>query len=406
MRLFFHNMNSTVRKRPTLVGTQAQDLSFRRVRHLIKLSQVLLLCVSMLLTGLAQALLYDNDPTFNIGTGADAQVNALVLQPDGKVLVGGAFSDFNGTALNRIARLNADGSVDTSFNPGAGADGDVYALALQPDGKILLGGFFTTVDGTARNHIARLNANGSLDTSFNPGAGADNFVLGLVLQPDGKVLLSGAFSSVDGTIRGQIARLNADGTLDINFDPGTGANGKYTWGLALQPDGKVLLGGGFSDFNGTARGNITRLMASLPNNLIVPDSASTAVNTPITVDVLANDTIDPAYTTVQIDLDPTTPGVQTTWTDSGKGTYTVVTVAGREQILFTPVTGFVGTSSANYVLVLTDSGGGSIISNPTTLTVVVSAAAVTTIPTLNTWTLAGLAMLLLSATLWQRKRPR
>lgn len=98
-------------------------------------------------------------------------------------------------------------AVDPTFNPGSGANDRVLALALQPDGNVLLGGIFSIVGGTARNGIARLNANGSLDTSFDPGTGANGAVHALTLQSDGKVLLGGTFTSVSGTLRSGIARL-------------------------------------------------------------------------------------------------------------------------------------------------------------------------------------------------------
>ena len=96
--------------------------------------------------------------------------------------------------LALIARLNADGSVDASFNPDA--NGAVNSLAVQPDGKVLVGGFFTTIGGQTRNNIARLNADGSADASFNPVA--DNTVISLAVQPDGKVLVGGNFTTVGG----------------------------------------------------------------------------------------------------------------------------------------------------------------------------------------------------------------
>jgi hypothetical protein len=80
----------------------------------------------------------------------------FVLQPDGKVLIGGEFTTFNGTSRNRISRLNADGSLDLSFDPGAGADASVSAITLQPDGNILIGGDFLTVNGVLRPYVARL----------------------------------------------------------------------------------------------------------------------------------------------------------------------------------------------------------------------------------------------------------
>ncbi len=109
--------------------------------------------------------------------GANQIVNTIAVQPDGKIVVGGNFTGLGGvtgtTARNHIGRLNVDGTVDPSFNPGT--NGPVLAVAVQPDGKILAGGNFTSVGGgtgltTARSHIARFNADGTVDTGFNPGA--------------------------------------------------------------------------------------------------------------------------------------------------------------------------------------------------------------------------------------------
>ncbi len=201
------------------------------------------------------------DLSFDPGSGANGDVLALAVQPDGRVLVGGAFTIFNGASRNSIARLNADGSLDPSFNPGSGFDNGARALALQPDGRVLVGGRYTTFDGTPRNRIARLNANGSLDSSFEPGTGANSEVLALVLQPDGRLLVSGSFFSFNGTPRNRVARLNANGSLDPSFDPGSGAN-MYGISLALQPDGRVLVGGLFTSFDGMSRNRIARLSAN------------------------------------------------------------------------------------------------------------------------------------------------
>ena len=202
------------------------------------------------------------DSTFNPGNGAnEGGVSSIALQPDGKVLIGGSFSAVNGTVRERIARLNADGSVDTGFDPGSGADHIVFSVAVQPDGKVLMGGFFNTVDGTSRNKIARLNVNGSLDGSFDPGSGANRIVHSVIGLPDGKVLLGGNFTTINGTNRERLARLNADGTLDGTFHPGASINGVVT-SLVLQPDGKALIGGNFTSVNGTSRNRIARLNAN------------------------------------------------------------------------------------------------------------------------------------------------
>ena len=203
------------------------------------------------------------DTGFDPGAGANDRVQAVTVQPDGKVLIGGDFTTVNGTARNRIARLNDDGTLDSGFDPGTGANALVYAVAIQADGKVLIGGEFTTVSGTSRNAIARLNGDGTLDTGFDPGAGANDWVKDVAVQPDGKVLIGGDFTTVNGTGRNRIARLNGDGTLDTGFDPGAGAN-YWVSAVAIQADGKVLIGGGFDTVDGTARKRIARLNGATP----------------------------------------------------------------------------------------------------------------------------------------------
>ena len=217
------------------------------------------------------------DITFNPGTGFldssvpyNAGIRSLALQPDGKVIAGGNFTGYNGTARNYIVRLNGNGSLDATFNLGTGLgfNGVVTALALQPDGKVIAAGFFTSFNGTSLNRIARLNGNnGSLDVTFDPLTGFDQIMTtGLALQPDGKVIVVGNFTSFNGTGRNGIARLNANGSLDFTFDPGTGfvmVSTSPASAIVLQPDGKVIVGGGFSSFNNTGgRLYITRLNAN------------------------------------------------------------------------------------------------------------------------------------------------
>ncbi|MBP8822447.1 MAG: T9SS type A sorting domain-containing protein [Flavobacteriales bacterium] len=200
------------------------------------------------------------DASFNTGTGADNGVRTIAVQPDGKAVVGGNFTSFNGAAVNRIVRLNVDGSTDPGFGPGTGANDVITAVAMQADGKVLIAGSFTSYNGTNRRRVARLNADGTLDGTFNPGTGPNQRVDAIVVQPDGKVLIAGTFVSVNGSSRNRVARLNANGTLDGSFNPGTGANGDVK-ALALQPDGKVLVGGSFTSYNGTARNRLARVNA-------------------------------------------------------------------------------------------------------------------------------------------------
>ncbi|NLH74795.1 MAG: PKD domain-containing protein [Verrucomicrobia bacterium] len=197
------------------------------------------------------------DFAFNPGQGADGPVYALALQSDGKVVIGGAFTSIDGIILNRVARLHEDGYLDSFLTPGEGTDGDVHAIAVQPDGRILIGGDFRSVNGVPSIRLARLNADGSVHDGFKPGLGPDGRVRAIAVQPDGAILIGGDFNSVVGAPRVGIARLTSDGMVDQTFDPGAGAPGVYA--IAVQPDGKILIAGAFTSAAGSAQRYIARL---------------------------------------------------------------------------------------------------------------------------------------------------
>ncbi len=208
------------------------------------------------------ARLFDNgdlDPTFNAGTGPNAPVRAMVRQDDGRLLIGGFFTQVHGTNRNHIARLLKDGTLDISFNPGAGADNTVYAVALMADGRAVIGGSFNTVNGISRPNIAVLNTNGSLYTGFNPNLGANGAVYAVAVQEyDGRILIGGDFTTVNNIPRPRLARLLPNGALDLTFDPGEGASSSVR-AITVQPDGRILIGGSFTSFAGTNRNFMARL---------------------------------------------------------------------------------------------------------------------------------------------------
>ncbi|MDX1905915.1 MAG: T9SS type A sorting domain-containing protein [Bacteroidia bacterium] len=199
------------------------------------------------------------DTSFNAGVGfTSIVINVVALQPDGKVILGGNFTSFNGVAHNKIVRLNADGSLDASFNAGAGFDGDIITMALQPNGKIVVGGYFIHVDGSSSRRIARLHSDGSVDLSFNTSTGFDEESFSIILQPDGRIVVGGNFGKFSWRTHSRITRLNNDGSPDTTFNPGTGFN-KAVYAMAIQSDGKIIAGGLFTSFNGASRFQITRL---------------------------------------------------------------------------------------------------------------------------------------------------
>lgn len=198
------------------------------------------------------------DTSFNPGTGVNNEILALAVQPDGKIVIGGDFTLYDGVSRPRVARLNADGSLDTSFAPGTGAHSVVRALAVQTDGKIIIGGFFDTYNGvTSQDNLARINTNGSLDTTFNTGTSA-NDIRALVIQADGRVVIGGGFTTYNGVGRNRVARVNNNGSLDTSFNPGTGADSTVR-SIAIQADGKIIIGGAFRHYNGIDQTNVARI---------------------------------------------------------------------------------------------------------------------------------------------------
>lgn len=205
----------------------------------------------------AQPVLDDFNP--NIEGLFGVAVRTVVAQSDGKVLVGGLFNSVapNGgpsVTRNNIARFHSDGSLDTNFNPNANSD--IFAIALQPDGKILVGGYFTSIGGEFRNRIARLDPTNGLADSFNPGA--NDLVRTIMLQTNGMILVGGDFTGIAATFRSRIARLDPITGLADSFNPSANSFSSV-YSIALQNDGKILVGGTFTNIGGQDRNLAARL---------------------------------------------------------------------------------------------------------------------------------------------------
>ena len=175
-------------------------------------------------------------------------VHDLVIQPDGKVLIAGYFSSVQGIRRPNLVRLNVDGTIDQSFKAeGTGREeigSEVTAMALQPDGKIVIGGYFSSSAGWPfSEHIARLNSDGSLDPTFRASLGDNTFgsyVNVIVAQPNGSILVGGGFNQVNGVRQIGLARLNADGTTDSAFVPSTYVS--YVNDIKVLANGQLLVG--------------------------------------------------------------------------------------------------------------------------------------------------------------------
>ncbi|HTH51127.1 MAG TPA: hypothetical protein VL501_04295, partial [Pyrinomonadaceae bacterium] len=227
-------------------------LNVRRSRMLGLLLTVALASISASAAAGDLDTSFDPGPILWQGAPFPAFKHAVAIQPDGKVLIGGRFDTVQGVPRVFIARLNSSGTLDTSFNPvlqtftiGGQADGEVYDVVLQPDGRILVSGYFGV--GGQFKTVVRLNSDGSLDPSFSvttdDGSPNDNLIYRMLLQPDGKIVIaSNALNSVNGVTTNRVARLTSTGALDTAL----GVTGNVTYGvfaLALQSDGKILVGG-------------------------------------------------------------------------------------------------------------------------------------------------------------------
>lgn len=218
------------------------------MKRIIVLLQLIVLCFS---TKIALGQRIINDPTFAIGEGANNTIYTVAFQEDDKIILGGEFTSFDQQAYSGIVRLNTDGSIDSQFITGSGFDGTVKKIVLQPDGKILVGGSFISYNSVNHRGIIRLNPDGSLDNSFDPGTGAyDNQyptrgVEDIIVQPDNKILLGGTFDLYNEQEAESVIRLNTDGSIDPAFSTpdNFGLGGSRVLSMLLQDDGKIIITG-------------------------------------------------------------------------------------------------------------------------------------------------------------------
>jgi uncharacterized delta-60 repeat protein len=218
----------------------------------------------------------DGSPDTGFHAQPDNVVYDLVMQADGKILAAGYFEKVEGQSHRLLARLNTDGSVDASFNVDVGHAGYnwgvVRRVAVQTDGKIVFGGGFTSVNGAPRQNLARVNANGTLDPQFN--AGTDGEVHGVVAQTNGRIVVAGDFTMLNGQPRLRLGRLNWDGSLDATLTAGAD---RFIRATALQPDGRILLGGQFTTLGGASRTYVGRIAADVNPSPMFIDISSMRV---------------------------------------------------------------------------------------------------------------------------------
>ncbi len=215
-----------------------------------------------------------------------AYANAAFLQADGKLTLFGSMQAANGsTNLNQIARFNANGTVDSTFPAGSGVELNglslfgFYRVIRQSDGKYVGIGDFIGYGGEQANRLVRINADGTRDYSFDVGGGPNNYLVQLHPLAGGKTLLYGLPSgfAFNGAAAVGLLRLNADGSRDQNFNPGTGFGGNSAAVVLEQPGtGKLYAGGGFVNYNGALAPGIVRINpdGSLDTTFTLPSAVS------------------------------------------------------------------------------------------------------------------------------------
>jgi uncharacterized delta-60 repeat protein len=252
-------------------------------------------------------------------SAGDVRISKIVPLPNGKILVGGTFATVGAETRAHLARLNADGSLDTGFDAGNATPYGVNSLAVQADGRIVVvgyetllrltadgqpdiasplpplqsggniqqvaiqsdgailiaGGFLRLGDNINRGALARITAAGGIDEAFAPAVEGSADSLFIDPNDDG-ILLGGGFGSVGGEIRRGFARLHADGSLDLGFEAQVFDNVPVV-ALARQADGKIVIGGYFSTLNGLVRNHVARLH---PDGRVDDGGAQPAIVTP------------------------------------------------------------------------------------------------------------------------------
>ncbi|MGE0434916.1 MAG: delta-60 repeat domain-containing protein, partial [Planctomycetota bacterium] len=200
------------------------------------------------------------DTTFsaNIGTGFNDQVRDAIMQSDGSVVALGQFTSFDGTSVQRIARISSTGTLDTTFAASTSLNGTGDHIVAFDDGRMLVSGSFTGVNGTTRNRLAVLDADGALDAAFDPAVGPDTAPNAIAIDQAGRVLLAGTLGSYAGTGVPEVCRVLADGGLDPAFALATAPDDTAV-GVAVQSTGRILFCGAFTTFNATAAGGVAAI---------------------------------------------------------------------------------------------------------------------------------------------------
>ncbi|WP_159789740.1 Ig-like domain-containing protein [Sodalinema gerasimenkoae] len=311
------------------------------------------------------------DTTFNPGFPNNS-VYGLTVDSDGHLYVGGDFTNIGVVARDRLAKLNSNGTVDTDFNPGA--DVSVSGLTVDNDGNLYVGGNFTQIGGVARNRLAKLNANGTVDATFDPGA--NQWVWDFAVDSDGNLYVGGSFTQIGGVARTRMAKFNSNGTVDPTFTP-TGPTSNNVFGLTVDSDGYLYAGGVFTTIEGVARDRLAKLNSNGTVNSTFNPGANNRVDG-LTVDSDGNLYVGGSFTQIggvartrlaKLNSEGT---VDTDFNPGASGSVLAIAIDPKRDVLYTPMANFNGLDSFTYTL--RDSNG--ISNTPITVEILVNDAPV------------------------------
>jgi len=207
------------------------------------------------------------DTIFNVGTGFNEILytgSSILEQPDGKIIVTGTFTTYQGITQNRIVRLNTDATVDVSFVTGTGFDNFTQSPGIDSNGSIIVTGIFSTYNGSSSPRIARLLSNGTLDPTFIIGTGFNNTTTDVLINPDNSMFVLGYFDSYNGTsVSPGITKLLANGSIDPSFIGGTGIDpyvpNNANYFARIPGETSFYVGGFLTEYDGTTISQIIKL---------------------------------------------------------------------------------------------------------------------------------------------------
>jgi uncharacterized delta-60 repeat protein len=197
------------------------------------------------------------DTSFDIGDGFNSSVRTLAKDNSGKIYAGGDFTSYSGVTQNRLIRLNSDGTKDETFDIGDGFNGTVYGVALDSSGHTYVAGSFSQFSGSTQNYLIRLNSDGTKDETFDIGDGFNSYIYKLEIDSNDKIYVGGYFTTYSGITQNYAARLNSDATLDSTFDMGDGFDDAVV--MIKIIDDKIYMGGNFTTYSGLTHNKIVSL---------------------------------------------------------------------------------------------------------------------------------------------------